>query len=361
VAQHADPLSNDVFVYLGSILKAANGSFDESFELNQLSPGTPSSPTYRTINVAGTQVAVPARKTGDVLLTFDSSGGVVTIGLCKWRSSQPDPAPGDPYPAGYFDSGRWYLLNGTAVDDTNDKACTRLNTTTSPTAEGAINPSAIAAADNPLSGVDVSAGNFGELSVDISKALTTNPCFNFKSVWMRTRSSNQVNSNPEDVVLPKPIDASNCPGAVTPLTSSTGTNTPSPSTTGNLPPVLGPVSLDHRTWRLGSVGMTISFRLSEPGRTTLAFSQARAGRRLNGRCVAPTRRNRHRRACTRKVRIGSLSIDAHTGLNRVLFRGKLSNHKTLRPGRYTLTITTVDRTGMRSAPRTASFKVLPRR
>jgi uncharacterized repeat protein (TIGR01451 family) len=213
-AQRTDSLSNDVFLYLGSILKAANGSFDESFELNQLSPGTVASPTYRTATVGGTTIPVPARETGDLLLTFDTNGGIVTIGLCTWKSAQPDPAPGNPFPAGYFDSGQWLLLDGTPLDNTNTKACTQLNPQTTPAAEGAVNASTIPAAQNPISNTDVTAGNFGELAVNITAALksqqTPNPCFDFGSVWMRTRSSNQVNSNPEDVVFPKPIVVANC-------------------------------------------------------------------------------------------------------------------------------------------------------
>src|SRR5882762_6196432 len=227
-AYDSDAHPDGVFLNLGSILKAANGAFDESFELNQLSPGTLSKPTYRTADVGGTLIAVPARKTGDVLLAFDTTtGGAVRIGVCRWASDQPDPIPGDPYPAGYFDSGRWNLLNGTALDDTNDKACTQINPTTAPTAEGAINGSTIPAVDDPISNADITLGNFGELSVNITRALTTtqnpNPCFHFESTWTRTRSSNLVNSDPEDVSLPKPIVVANCAASNTtpPITSAT--------------------------------------------------------------------------------------------------------------------------------------------
>jgi len=227
-AYDSDAHPDGVFLNLGSILKAANGAFDESFELNQLSPGTLSKPTYRTADVGGTLIAVPARKTGDVLLAFDTTtGGAVRIGVCRWASDQPDPIPGDPYPAGYFDSGRWNLLNGTALDDTNDKACTQINPTTAPTAEGAINGSTIPAVDDPISNADITLGNFGELSVNITQALTTtqnpNPCFHFESTWTRTRSSNLVNSDPEDVSLPKPIVVANCAASNTtpPITSAT--------------------------------------------------------------------------------------------------------------------------------------------
>jgi hypothetical protein len=184
----------------------------------------------------------------------------------------------------------------------------------------------------------------------------------FQSWWLRTRSSNQVNSNPEDLVLPQPIDASNCARAVTPTPSSTANNPPSFLPPGGTPaPVVSAVSLDHKTWRLGSAGMTISFRLSKPGKATLAFSRASGGRKVGRRCVAPTRPNRHNPRCTRQVSVGTFSVNAHAGLNRVPFQGRLSKHRTLRPGRYELRITATDAAGKRSTPRTASFTVLARR
>jgi hypothetical protein len=206
-AARVEVLSQDVFLDLGTILKAANGSFDESFELNQLSPGTPDNPTYRTATLGGSSVPLPARSTGDVLVTFDSNGGVLYIGLCTW--------------VGDSSAGVWQLLDGTPLADTNTKTCTQLNAATAPTAQGAINASTIAAPVNPLSGADVTAGNFGELSIDLSKAVPTDgACADFSSLWMRTRSSYQVNSNPEDITLPQQLAASTCaPVAAVTLTS----------------------------------------------------------------------------------------------------------------------------------------------
>ena len=184
-ARSLDRADGHVFLYLGSILRAANGSFDESYELNQLPPDS---------------TGIPQRSTGDVLLTYDSNGGAVTVGLCTWK--------------GNATAGQWLLLDGTALDATNQKACTQLNPQTTPEAEGAVNASAISAADNPLSGQNVDAGDFGEFAIDLSAALApvlqADPCFNFGSIWMRTRSSNQVNSDPKDVVMPQPLVVGNC-------------------------------------------------------------------------------------------------------------------------------------------------------
>ena len=59
--------------------------------------------------------------------------------------------------------------------------------------------------------------------------------------------------------------------------------------------------------------------------------------------------------------VGTLSVNAHAGLNRVRFQGRLSKHRTLRPGRYALAITATDAAGKRSAPKTTVFTLLPRR
>lgn len=57
---------------------------------------------------------------------------------------------------------------------------------------------------------------------------------------------------------------------------------------------------------------------------------------------------------------GTLSAAGHAGLNRLRFQGRLSKHKTLKPGRYRVTITAADSFGNRSAPVTLHFTLLAR-
>lgn len=340
VGRYVDPLTSDEFVYLGSILLSPSGGFHESFELNQSGP------------LGG----LPVRTAGDVLLSFDTNGGTATVGMCRWQGDK--------------SSGQWTLLDGTAVDNTNDKACTPLTAAT-PSAQGALNTSAIPASSNYISGVDVEAGDFGELSVDLTRALesaTGGRCVTFSSWWLRTRSSIQVPSDPKDFVAPQALDVSNCPPPPTPLPPA---GTGSPPTADHSAPVVSAVSSSARTWRLGTrlprfsrtvpVGTTISFQVSEPAKATLTFARAEPGRKVGRHCVAPTRRNRHRRHCTRQVLAGTISMNAPAGLNRVQFDGRLSRHKTLRPGRHTLTITATDAAGNRSTSNATGFTVLPRR
>jgi len=72
---------------------------------------------------------------------------------------------------------------------------------------------------------------------------------------------------------------------------------------------------------------------------------------VRGSCVAPTSKNRTRRACTRTLTRGVLSLSGHSGLNKVVFQGRLSRSKTLTPGRYTLIITGSGASGQRATAR----------
>jgi len=81
----------------------------------------------------------------------------------------------------------------------------------------------------------------------------------------------------------------------------------------------------------------------------LAFE---AGRR----CRPLTRSNRRKRRCTIPNVRGTLSFNGHAGTNKVKFQGRLSRSKKLKPGRYTLTITTTDSAGNRSGQRPPALR-----
>jgi hypothetical protein len=113
------------------------------------------------------------------------------------------------------------------------------------------------------------------------------------------------------------------------------------------PPVVSSAGVSPATFRLGSLmprlgrgpqdGATISFKLAAAARARLAFSQSGSGRR-----------------------VGSLTIKAHGGTNRLRFNGRLSRRRSLKPGRYALTITALDPVGNRSCARTVGFTLLRR-
>jgi streptogramin lyase len=134
-------------------------------------------------------------------------------------------------------------------------------------------------------------------------------------------------------------------------------------------PAVSALRMGHR-WRLGRklpkvsrkapVGTTIRFVLSKPGAVKLRFLRKLPGRRSGRRCVPPTRRNRTARRCTRRINAGSLSFAGHAGTNSVRFQGRLSRRRTLKPGRYILSLT-ASAEGKTSRPKTATFTVLPSR
>jgi hypothetical protein len=136
-----------------------------------------------------------------------------------------------------------------------------------------------------------------------------------------------------------------------------------------LAPTLSHVSQAHAVWREGSrlahlaskrppVGTTFAFTLDEQANVTLAFTQQLAGRRVHGRCVAPTRANRHRRSCRRTVTQAILTLAAHPGTDKVAFEGTVSAGRRLRAGTYTVVLTAANAAGQRSVPQRLTFTIV---
>jgi hypothetical protein len=163
--------------------------------------------------------------------------------------------------------------------------------------------------------------------------------------------------------------------ASTTLDRTTANNASSASATlePSISLVLQKVGISPKTFRLGSrlahlakktkvpTGTTIRFTLPEAARVTLTFRRATAGRRAGRRCVKPRRANRHRKRCTRFVRAGTLRVDAHAGANRLRFQGRVSIRRSLKPGRYRVTLVARDSAGRVSKPVTRGFRLLPRK
>jgi hypothetical protein len=106
------------------------------------------------------------------------------------------------------------------------------------------------------------------------------------------------------------------------------------------------------------VGTTISFVLNEPASVSFAFTQQLGGRKVKGRCVTQTQKNRHKPLCRRTVTQGTLSFAGHAGLNKVVFQGRISPSKRLGLGAYTLGITATNSVGERSSPRSLNFTIV---
>lgn len=134
-------------------------------------------------------------------------------------------------------------------------------------------------------------------------------------------------------------------------------------------PVVSSAKVSPRRFRRGNAlprvararkGTRISFRLSDPARVTLTFSKLKSGRKVGGRCRAPSRSNRKRKRCKRYVKAGTLRMSGKQGLNRIAFQGRLTRRKRLSLGSYKLTIVATDPAGNRSKPRSARFRIVRR-
>jgi hypothetical protein len=141
-------------------------------------------------------------------------------------------------------------------------------------------------------------------------------------------------------------------------------------------PVLAPnvtsLSQSHSAWRAGKklagsakktkrrppVGTMFSFSLDQQASVSLAFSEKVAGRQVNGRCVAQTRKNRKQPGCKLTVSRGKLSFSSHTGTNKISFQGRISRTRKLKPGRYKVTITATSAAGLLSSPKALSFSIV---
>ncbi len=107
------------------------------------------------------------------------------------------------------------------------------------------------------------------------------------------------------------------------------------------------------------VGTTFSFSLSEPSSVTFTFTQRADGHKVGHRCLAGSSKHGKRNACKRTVTAGVLAFTGHAGTNKVVFGGRISKLKKLRPGRYTLMITATDSAG-HSKPAKLSFTIVRR-
>jgi CSLREA domain-containing protein len=156
-------------------------------------------------------------------------------------------------------------------------------------------------------------------------------------------------------------------------TSQDGTSTSADQTftTAAGAPVLTKVAESNRRWREGTrlaslarkvkrppVGTTFSLTLNEAASVSFSFTQRVGGRKVKGKCVKQTKKNRHEHACKRTVTRGALSLAAHAGANKVSFQGRISHTLKLKPGTYTLVITAKNAAGQRSAPVRLSFTVV---
>src|SRR3954447_12920209 len=172
-----------------------------AFELNQIGAGP-------RISSAG--IPIPHRSTGDILFTYDiGTTNQVSFGMCTWQGDSPDDSA----------SGDWMWLDGHTVVGGSVKECTPLDPNTNPAAEGnvnwnnAINPNYL---DDFKS---IGAGQFGEAAVDFGttqvgkdflQGAITNACAPNGWLWMHSRASRSVVSQPKDILSGGALNSPSC-------------------------------------------------------------------------------------------------------------------------------------------------------
>jgi hypothetical protein len=173
VASFFEIASNgDVYLYGATIRYTANGNASENIELKQSSVLCPGSTT------------LTVRSAGDKLLAIDYLGGgkAVQFHVLTWVTSGACNVGNDLPPCW----GASVLTLDPAV------------------AEGGVNTTAITAANNPISGVPLVAGQFAEFGVNLTAAGIIPPgsCKGFaQTVWESRSSGSSFVSSTKDIVL----------------------------------------------------------------------------------------------------------------------------------------------------------------
>jgi hypothetical protein len=91
-------------------------------------------------------------------------------------------------------------------------------------------------------------------------------------------------------------------------------------------------------------GGTIAYTLSEAATVSLQLAKGTSGRKVGGKCVRLTRKNRHKPHCTRFVALGhAFAGPGKSGADQLALP-KVGGRK-LGPGRYLLTLTARDAAG----------------
>ena len=138
------------------------------------------------------QAMIPCRRTGDILVSYETLGDRVDVVLQRWITTATDLA------SGCATSGRLGRLTGLTPNGD---------------VQGAINATAIPSRLPGFYQGTVPIGKFGEAALNLSQILDDalgNECFSFGSVWMHSRSSVSESANMQDYVAPHELPARSC-------------------------------------------------------------------------------------------------------------------------------------------------------
>jgi hypothetical protein len=139
--------------------------------------------------------------------------------------------------------------------------------------------------------------------------------------------------------------------------------TPAPTGGGSTPaaadttaPAFGSATISPRRLRKSA---TVRYTVSEAAQVTFVFEAVQRGRRVGRKCVKQTSGNARKRRCNRFVAVARLSAAALAGANQKKFAKRIGK-RTLRPGRYRLTLRATDAAGNASQPERLTFAVARR-
>jgi hypothetical protein len=105
-------------------------------------------------------------------------------------------------------------------------------------------------------------------------------------------------------------------------------------------------------------GAAITWVMNDRATVRLTVQKLVAGRRIGGRCVTATAKNRHRgKSCTRTVSAGTLSRKAIAGENTVRLTGHIGKRK-LTTGRYRVTVRATATGGRTATAKPLTFTVV---
>jgi|GEM_PF-2788136 len=180
--------NGDIFLYLGweRLVNIGNANLD--FEINQKTT------TGFTTNATGPVTL--NRTAGDLLVTYDFGGsGTPTLGLNFWLTAAAGNTVSQCFSANALPCWGKHVTLGSAV------------------AEGAVNTGTVA---EPIAGGTLSAGLFGEASINLTDAgvFPPNVCEAFGSAFVKSRSSSSFTAEMKDFIAPIPVNISNC-GSIT--------------------------------------------------------------------------------------------------------------------------------------------------
>lgn len=111
-----------------------------------------------------------------------------------------------------------------------------------------------------------------------------------------------------------------------------------------------------------AAGGVVTYRLSEPARTTFTVKRKQAGLKVGRSCLKATRKLRSQlrgrpRTCDVLTPVrGSFAYSGAQGSNRFRFTGRMSG-RGLAAGRYVLSAVAVDAAGIKGRTHTAGFAI----